>query len=217
MKHFYPILILLLTSCQFYNLDVPVRVNNVAEGRVVITSRESYEVITDIKSGSIKLNLKKGLIYSISYYRKFGDTISRFPSGNIVKGGVSCINLYPHYGPVSEICNSINISGMDFDYDSIAQLMDFLLQQEDPWRLNTEDMTLYCKGDISIYSIRKKRIIDIPELSSYYSWYPENIFFHKWYKSIQSFIDKETGTNFRIEVFDDGHYHSFIDVNFNIN
>lgn len=217
MKYFSPIIILLLVSCEFYNLEIPARVNNVSEGKIVITSSESYKVISGITGESIRLSLKKGLVYSVSYYRKFGNTISRYPSGNIVKGGVRSIDLSPYYGPIAEICNTINASGDDFVYSDIAELKDFLLQQEDPWRLNKNDMFLYCKGDITMHSIRKERVIDLSELNAYLSWEPENVFFNKWYRSVQSFYDEETYTTFRIEVFDDGNYHSFIDVNFNVN
>lgn len=217
MKSIYSVIILLLTGCEFYNLEIPARVTNISQGKLVVTSSESNKVITDIDSRNIRLNLKKGLVYSISYYREFGDTISRFPSGNIVKGGVRNINLSPYYGSVAEICNTIDVSGGEFKYNDITELKDFLLQQEDPWRLNKDDMYLYCKGDISIHSIRKERVIDLPELIAYKGWEPENVFFHKWYRSVQSFYDEDTHTIFRIEVFDDGSYHSFIDVNFNVN
>lgn len=207
MKFIY--ILTFFTSCSFYSETYLANIPIVANGKVIISSNSVYREIS-VFSDDIKIQLNKYEIIYISYYSYFGDSLTRFPVGCILKEGEKNIFFNANLGILTKCVNDIHALKGIVDNYNIEAIEELFLQVWDPWIYNQNDIKQYLLGNISINSVTSSRIFEIPALNYLYSWNYENPCFLKWYPSIQTFINEENEIVYRLEILNNGTYNGFI-------
>lgn len=212
MKFAAFIMSIILSSCSFYLDKYEVVLNGMGPGRLVVSSKDYYHEIK-ITSETVNLEIDKGLLYTVLFYPEFYSFECRFPLGGFIFPGDKVVSVRAEYGSVATAATKLNKSGFMFESEKIHSFLKSLEAKCDTWRFYIGDVILFLKGSITLSSIGKKRIVQIPELSDFFSWIPENRLFRYWYPSVQSFKNPDRNQFLRVEIYEDGNYNYFIYVN----
>lgn len=213
MKSILFFVFIFLFSCNFYMDSKFQTISGTDTGLIVITSSVSWREIFVTGKSSITFSMKKGEIYYVTYYSELNGRKSRYPLGAILDFERDVITLSPHIGLLTEECNKFNLAGKKINFNNVHDLEDLLLKCEDPWIYNREDIRLCLNDEIGVSSVSELKIVLIPELDLYYTWIPENKLFSRWYPSIQSFCDISGNRCFRVEIYNDGSFYGFEEIN----
>lgn len=207
------IISIVLNSCNIYSETKIITVSGLSKGKVVLSSRDTYKEFLVNKQSTLNISCNKGETSFVTFYPEFAYSYSRYPYGAIIDLEEDFLTVSPHLGLVTMLCNHFNLHKISINPERIQLLRDRILQCDDPWIYNPNDVMLFLQGVISLGAVSKRKEFLIPELNYLYHWCPENHLLNSWYVSIHSFYNRNNGNVLRLEIYDDGSYCCFEELN----
>lgn len=209
MKYF-SLLLLFMTSCNYYNPNYILKISGLSKGRLVISDVLEIRDIELKNSNDYVVTLKKGGIYSITHYPDFYGRPSNFPSGTVITNPKTYITLSPHLGLLSQTINDLHRFHYEVDYECVLLLSEKFLDEVDVWRFKRSDCIDYLLGNMKLSNIKGYDTFIISELTFLFSYISDNRLLREWYPGIFSFFNVKNYERIIVEIYDNGEFCTLI-------